>query len=332
MKKAIVTGAGGQDGYYMAALLADKGYNVTGIVHRDDGTNDLKDRINIRELDISDHHAVYELIREIKPDEVYNYAAQSSSIYSWDDTLETCELNFMSVAAILQGIRDHSPECRFFQASSAEIFGRDPVETPQRADTRPHPITPYATAKTASGMLISNYREHYGIFAVSGIFYNHESVRRKQSFLPAKITRTVADIKKGIVDCLYVGNINSERDWGYAPDYMEAAWRTLQLEKADDYVFATGIVHSVREMIEEAFRAVEMPIIWQGEGTDEIGITTDTGRTVVQIDPQFYRSYDRNNSVGDPSKLYEAIQWTPPTSFRDMITDMTQYFVEYGSN
>ncbi len=328
MKKALVTGVGGQDGFYMSELLLEQGYETLGIVHSLKPNACFDNRMTIIPLNIRDYNAVYELVKREKPDEIYNFAAQSSSIYSWDNTRETCELNFMVPVAILESIKDNDLKSRFFQASSAEIFGKDPSEMPQSEKTIIHPATPYATAKSATGMIIENYREHYGVYAVNGILYNHESVRRKESFLPAKISRTVADIKLGLVECLYVGNINSKRDWGYAPDYMEAIWNVMQLEKPDDYIFATGVLHSVREMIELSFKSVGLPILWRGSGKDEVGITDSTGKVVVRIDERFYRDYDRNNSLGNPDKLFKTIDWRPKTSFEEMISYMTNYFVE----
>lgn len=326
MKTAVVTGYGGQDGYYMAEVLANNGYHVVATVH-DKEEEAFSENVEIRRVNIADYNSLYSIIGDIKPDEIYNFAAQSSSIYSWDNTRETFELNLMAPVAILEGIRDYVPNCRFFQASSAEIYGANPKDVPQSENTCFDPQTPYATAKVATADIIRNYRQKYDIFAVNGIFYNHESVRRKESFLPSKIARTVAKIKAGKEDCLYVGNIYSKRDWGYSPDYMYAAWRTLQLDKADDYVFATGVFHTVKEMIEEAFSSVGISLSWHGDGVNEMACT-ENGDVVVRIDPKFYRDYDRCNSIGNANKLYDAIGWRPKTSFNEMISYMTKYFLE----
>lgn len=326
MKTALVTGYGGQDGYYMAEVLSNNEYHVIATVH-DKEDLPISKNVEIRKVNFTDYSNLYELVGKIKPDEIYNFAAQSSSIYSWENTRETFELNLMSPVAILEGIRDYVPWCRFFQASSAEIYGANPKEVPQLETTPFEPLTPYATAKAAAVEIIKNYRQKYGIYAVNGIFYNHESVRRKESFLPSKIARTVAKIKVGKENCLYVGNIYSQRDWGYSPDYMYAAWRTLQLERPDDYIFATGIFHTVKEMIEKSFESVDIRISWKGEGVDETACT-ENGDIVVRIDPKFYRDYDRCNSIGDARKLYKAIDWKPKTSFNEMISYMTRFFLE----
>ena len=328
MKKAIVTGVGGQDGFYMAEILRKKGYEVIGIVHKKDDQLFSDNEIRIIEVDLRKYDDIYMYIKMEQPDEVYNFAAQSSSIYSWEKTRETFELNLMVPVAILESIRDNCPNCRFFQASSAEIYGKEPVECPQNENTAINPATPYATAKSASGMIIKNFREQYGLFVVNGIFYNHESVRRKESFLPAKIVRTVAAIKMGKTDVLTVGNINSKRDWGSAYDYMEAAWEIMQTEDDGDYVFATGIFHTVREMIELAFKTVGVLIIWKGEGIEEVGIDESTGKIVVRVDKKFYRDYDRSNSLGNPERLLTKVRNVNWTSFENMVEKMTYYFID----
>lgn len=327
-KKAIVTGVNGQDGYFMAELLVCKGYRVIGTVRKMSDDIDVPTTIDIRELDLRNYDGIYDLIMAEKPDEVYNFAAQSSSIGSWSKTRETCELNFMVPVAILESIRDNVPQCRFFQASSAEVFGKEPVDFPQDENTVNDPLTPYATAKSAAWTIIRNYRDKYGTFAVNGVFYNHESTRRRTDFIPAKITKSVAMIKKGKLDHLAVGNVNSQRDWGYAPDYMEAAWMTLQCDKGDDYVFATGVLHTVREMINESFACAGIVLSWSGEDVDEVAMDKDTGKIVVRIDKQFFRSYDRCRSLGNADKLKSATGWSPKVSFSQMIEIMTHHYME----
>ena len=327
-KTAIVTGANGQDGFYMTEFLAEKGYRVIGTVRKLANNTDICRDIEVREIDLRHYNEVYDLIQQEKPDEIYNFAAQSSSIGSWDNTRETCELNFMVPVSILESIRDNASNCRFFQASSAEVFGKDPEDYPQTESTTNNPLTPYATAKSATGMIIRNYRDRYGIYAVNGFFYNHESIRRKIDFIPAKITKSVAMIKKGRLDYLAVGNIDSQRDWGYAPDYMEAAWMTMQCDKGDDYVFATGILHTVREMINESFACAGIILSWSGEGVDEVAMDRDTGKIVVRIDKQFFRSYDRCRSLGNADKLKNATGWSPKVSFSKMIEIMTDHYLE----
>ena len=327
-KKAIVTGAGGQDGFFMTNLLTEKGYRVIGTVWESSDSFDIHKNVEIRRIDLRQYDEIYNLIMEEKPHEVYNFAAQSSSVGSWDKTRETCELNFMVPVAILESIRDNVPKCRFFQASSAEIFGKEPVDFPQNENTINNPHTPYATAKSAAGMMIKNYRDHYGIFAVNGILYNHESVRRKLDFIPAKIAKSVALIKKGELEYISVGNVNSQRDWGYSPDYMEAAWATMQCEKSDDYIFATGIFHTVREMINESFACVGITLSWSGEGVDEVAVDINTGNVVVRIDSSFFRSNDRCRSLGCPDRLKMATGWSPKVSFEDMIRIMTDHYLK----
>lgn len=327
MKKAMVTGVTGQDGFYMAKLLSGEGYEVLGLGHRSDRPEDIDSTIHYRYLDIVQDNLLYDIVDQFKPDEIYNFAAQSSSINSWQDTRDTIRRNTMAVAAILESIRDNTPHTKMFQASSAEVFGQTPADVPQKESTLRQPFTPYATAKIATDSLINEYRLHYGIFAVSGILYNHESPRRKSEFLSTKIARTVAEINRHQTECLYVGNLDSRRDWGYAPDYMYAAWRTLQLDKADDYIFATGIQHTVREYIEVAFQSADIQIRWKGVGIDEVGIDDATGRIVVAVDKQYYRDYDRCDSIGNPEKLYNAINWRPQTSFEDMVMLITKAFI-----
>ena len=286
-KRAVVSGVTGQDGFLMTEVLLRKGYEVLGISRKQAELPQFKNKdFSLETVDFQDYRSLMGLIKEVQPDEVYNFAAQSSSINSWDDTLNTLELNLMAPAAIMQAIRDYDAKCKLFQALSCEMFGSHPTNVPQNELTGLNPETPYSSAKAGLLYLIKNYREKYGLFLIGAIFYNHESYRRNINFLSAKVAQSVANIKLNKESCLYVGNMDSKRDFGSAIDYMEAAWRVMQLWNGGEYIFATGELHSVREMIELAFKAIHVDIIWKGQGENEIGVTVK-GDVLVRVNPAY---------------------------------------------
>ncbi|MEA2012452.1 MAG: GDP-mannose 4,6-dehydratase [Verrucomicrobiota bacterium] len=335
MKKALITGITGQDGSYLAEFLIEKGYEVHGIVRR--ASNFNTDRIDhlYRDLhadkvklilhhgDMTDSSNLNRLLEKIHPCEIYNLAAQSHVKVSFEVPEYTAETDAIGVLRILDAIKESGIQTRFYQASTSEQFGKV-QESPQTEKTPFYPRSPYGVAKTYAYWITINYREAYNLHASNGILFNHESPRRGKTFVTRKITMAAASIKKGLQDCLYMGNINSKRDWGYALDYVKMMWMMLQQPEPDDYVVATGEMHSVREFIEKSFGYLDMPILWEGVGTDEIGINSKTGKTVVKIDPKYYRPTEVEELLGDPSKAEKQLGWVPEVKFEELVKLMTQ--------
>jgi GDPmannose 4,6-dehydratase len=315
MKTALITGVTGQDGSYLAELLLEKGYRVVGVVRRSSTENferiaHLRDRIELVQADLLDQYSLIEAVRNAAPAEIYNLAAMSFVPTSWNQPVLTGEFTALGVTRILEAVRSVDPAIRFYQASSSEMFGKV-RETPQTEDTPFYPRSPYGVAKVYGHYITVNYRESYDLFAVSGILFNHESPRRGLEFVTRKVTNAVARIKNGLEKELRMGNLDARRDWGFAGDYVDAMWRMLQQDEADDYVVATGETHSVRELVEVAFGHVGL----------------DWEKYVVQ-DPRFYRPAEVDLLVGDPRKARERLGWTPAITFDGLVRMMVDADME----
>ena len=318
-KTAFITGVSGHDGAYLSKLLLEKGYRVvggirrtsTGIIHRLAELGIDKD-VELVTFDLSEFQNILRLLGKVKPDEFYNLAAQSFVGSSWDLPLYTADVDAVSVCRILEGIRDIVPDCRFYQASTSEMFGHV-REIPQSETTPFYPRSPYGVVKLYGHWITVNYRESFGLHASSGILFNHESPLRGVEFVTRKITLALARIAQGQQDTLYLGNMEAKRDWGYAAEYVEGMWRMLQQETADDYVLATGNTYTVRSFVEGAGRALGFDLVWEGEAETEVGIDRKTGRTLVRVDPKFYRPAEVEILIGDPSKAKAALGWVPAT-------------------
>jgi len=311
MPTALITGITGQDGSYLAELLLTKGYRVVGMVRRASTENferiaAFRDRLELRQADLLDQLSLLDLVRVVQPDEVYNLAAQSFVPTSWAQPVLTAEFDAIGVTRLLEAVRLAAPAARFYQASSSEMFGKV-RETPQRETTPFHPRSPYGVAKTFGHFITVNYRESYGLFACSGILFNHESPRRGREFVTRKVSEGAARIKRGLARELRLGNLDARRDWGFAGDYVEAMWRMLQQPGPDDYVVATGEAHSVRELVETAFGALELD--W---------------RAFVREDPALLRPAEVDHLVGDASKARTTLGWQPRVSFPQLIEMMVQ--------
>ncbi|QXE91563.1 GDP-mannose 4,6-dehydratase [Geomonas subterranea] len=334
MKKALITGITGQDGSYLAELLLEKGYEVHGVIRRSSSFNtgridhiyrdphDPQTRLFLHYGDLNDASSINRLLRDIRPDEIYNLGAQSHVRVSFDVPEYTGEVDALGAVRILEGIREAGLGTRFYQASSSELYGKV-VETPQKETTPFYPRSPYACAKAYAFYITMNYRESYDIFACNGILFNHESPRRGETFVTRKITRAAARIKLGLQDCLYLGNIDAKRDWGFAGDYVEAMWLMLQQDQPDDYVVATGETYMVRTFAELVFSRLGMPLEWKGEGVEEVGIDSATGRTVIRIDPRYFRPAEVDLLLGDATKAKEKLGWQLRTSFEALVQMMT---------
>lgn len=334
MKKALITGITGQDGSYLAELLLEKGYEVHGMIRRSSSFNtgridhiyrdphEKNVRLFLHYGDLNDASSINTLLRNIQPDEIYNLGAQSHVRVSFDIPEYTGEVDALGTVRILEGIRETELQTRFYQASSSELYGKV-VETPQTETTPFHPRSPYACAKAYAFYITQNYRESYGMYACNGILFNHESPRRGETFVTRKITRAAARIKLGLQECLYLGNLDAKRDWGFAGDYVQAMWLMLQQEKADDYVIATGETYKVRTFAEMVFARLGMPLQWQGAGIDETGIDAVTGKTVLRIDSKYFRPAEVDLLLGDPAKAKRELGWKLHTSFEQLVNMMT---------
>lgn len=337
-KKALITGVTGQDGSYLAEILLEKGYEVHGIKRRSSSLNTQRidhiyrdqhekgwEKFVLHYADLTDANNISRLIREIEPDEVYNLAAQSHVAVSFELPEYTLQATAAGVLNVLEAIRiaGFANKTKFYQASSSEMYGQV-QEIPQTEKTPFHPRSPYGVAKVCAFWMTVNYREAYNMFACNGILFNHESPRRGETFVTRKITRAVANIKYGLQDTLYLGNLDSQRDWGYARDYAEAMWLMLQQEKPDDYVIAMNETHSVREFVELAFKEVGINIVWQGKGLDEIGLDRDTGKVVVAVDKRYFRPSEVDLLLGDSTKARKMLNWTPRTSLQDLVKIMVE--------
>ena len=339
MKKALITGITGQDGSYLAELLLSKGYEVHGMIRRSSSFNTgrinhiyrdphEKDvRLFLHYGDLNDASSINKLLRDIQPDEIYNLGAQSHVRVSFDVPEYTGEVDALGAVRILEGIRESGLNTRFYQASSSELYGKV-VETPQKETTPFYPRSPYACAKAYAFYITMNYRESYGMYACNGILFNHESPRRGETFVTRKITRAAARIKLGMQNCLYLGNIDAKRDWGFAGDYVEAMWLMLQQDQPEDYVIATGETYMVRTFAEKVFARLGMPLEWQGSGEAETGIDRNSGKTVIKIDPKYFRPAEVDLLLGDPSKARQQMGWELKTSFEQLVNMMVDADLE----
>lgn len=333
MKKALITGITGQDGSYLAELLLEKGYEVHGIIRRASTFNTgridhlYKDphlegvRLFLHYGDLADSSNLSRLIEKIRPDEIYNLGAQSHVKVSFEVPEYTADVDAVGTLRLLDAIRETGVPARFYQASTSELYGKV-VEVPQSETTPFYPRSPYAVAKQYGYWITRNYREAYGLHASNGILFNHESPRRGETFVTRKITMAAARIHRGLQDCFYMGNLDAKRDWGYAPDYVKAMWLMLQQDCSDDYVIATGEMHTVREFIEKAFGELGRKIEWCGQGIDEIGIDTTSGRPVVRIDPGYFRPAEVEQLLGNPEKVRRRLGWEPEVRFEKLVRIM----------
>ena len=332
MKNALITGINGQDGSYLAELLLEKGYNVYGIMRRkavaDYGNVEhLKDKIHFIYADMIDVVSLINAMRISQADEVYNLAAQSFVGTSWDQPVATAEIDAIGVTNMLEAIRTVKPSCRFYQASTSEMFGLV-QEIPQKETTPFYPRSPYGVAKLYGHWITKNYRESYGMYACSGILFNHESERRGKEFVTRKITDAVARIKQGAQEYLELGNLDSKRDWGHSKDYVYAMWLMLQQEEPDDYVVATNETRTVREFVETAFQKVGITIKWSGTGVDEVGKDAATGKVIVKVNKDFFRPAEVDILIGDPTKAETKLGWVREISFDELVDRMVKNDME----
>lgn len=342
-KKALITGITGQDGSYLAELLLEKGYEVHGLIRRSSTFNtsridhlleeSLKSdaRVISQYGDLADSSNLFRLIDKIQPDEVYNLGAQSHVQISFEMPEYTGDVVGLGALRLLDAIKNMDKRARFYQASTSEMFGKV-AEVPQKETTPFHPRSPYGCAKMYAYWATINYRESYNIFACNGILFNHESPRRGENFVTRKITRGLSRVKLGKERCLYLGNMDAKRDWGYAKDYVEAMWLILQQTEPDDYVIASGETHTVREFVEKVGKVLGMKIVWKGSGVNEIGIDSKTSKTVVRIDPKFFRPAEVDLLIGDASKARKQLGWSPKTSFNELVEIMANFDYENESN
>ena len=328
MKNALITGITGQDGSYLAELLLEKGYRVYGIMRRKSvvdygNVEHIKDKINFIYADMTDVISLINAMRVSQADEVYNLAAQSFVATSWEQPLATAEIDAVGVTNMLEAIRTVKPSCRFYQASTSEMFGL--VQAIPQCETTPfYPRSPYGVAKLYGHWITKNYRESYGLFTCSGILFNHESERRGKEFVTRKITDAAARIKFGIQEYVELGNLDSKRDWGHSKDYVRAMWLMLQQDKPDDYVVATNETRTVREFVEIAFRTAGIDIEWQGTGVNEVGIDKATGKTVVKVSEKFFRPAEVDILLGNPEKAEKTLGWTREISFAELVERMVR--------
>lgn len=343
MKKALITGITGQDGSFLAEFLLAKGYEVHGIIRRSSTFNtsriehlylnewirDMRQEraVNLHYGDMTDSSSLVRIIQEVHPDEIYNLAAQSHVKVSFDVPEYTAETDAVGTLRLLEAVRilGMEKQCRIYQASTSELFGKV-QEVPQKETTPFYPRSPYGVAKQYGFWITKNYRESYGMFAVNGILFNHESERRGETFVTRKITLAAAAIAQGRQDKLYLGNLDARRDWGYAKDYVECMWLILQHPTPEDFVIATGEMHTVREFCTLAFREAGIELRWEGSGVDEKGIDTATGRTLVEVDPKYFRPAEVEQLLGDPTKAKTLLGWNPrKTSFEALVKLMVQH-------
>ena len=333
-KTALITGISGQDGSYLSEFLLDKGYEVHGIIRR--SSSDHRERIahlegherfHLHYGDLGDSMSLVAIIGSVRPDEIYNLAAQSHVQVSFDVPEFTADIDGTGVLRILEAVRitGQAQTCRIYQASTSELYGKV-EEVPQSELTPFHPYSPYAVAKQYGFWITKEYREAYNMYACSGILFNHESERRGETFVTRKITLAASRIVQGKQDKLYLGNLSSLRDWGYAKDYVECMWLMLQQDEADDYVIATGVQHTVREFATLAFRYAGIELEWKGDGIDEKGVDKNTGRVLIEVSEDFYRPTDVVNLIGDPSKARKQLGWNPTkTSFEELVKLMVDH-------
>ena len=338
MKKALITGITGQDGSYLAELLLDKGYEVHGVVRRSSTFNRgridhlrkavMGERhIRLHYADLGDTESLTTVLAEVRPDEIYNLAAQSHVGISFTMPTYTGDVSGLGVVRLLEGVRQVVPEARFYQASSSELFGKA-TEVPQNEDTPFHPRSPYAVAKLYAHWATINFREAHGIFATNGILFNHESPRRGENFVTRKITRAVAEIATGTRDWVSLGNLEARRDWGFAGDFVDAMWRIVQTDEPDDWVVGTGEEHSVREFCEQAFGLVGVDLEWSGSGLDEVGRDRATGTKRVVVNSRYFRPAEVDRLLSDSTKIRRELGWKPRVGFQELVEMMVNADIE----
>ena len=342
-KVALITGITGQDGSYLAEFLTEKGYDVHGLLRRsssfntgriehlylDEWVRDMKKQrpINLHWADMTDSSSLIRIIGEVRPTEIYNLAAQSHVKVSFEVPEYTADVDATGVLRLLEAVRicGLEKQCRIYQASTSELYGKV-QEVPQKETTPFYPRSPYSVAKLYGYWIVKNYRESYGMYCCNGILFNHESERRGETFVTRKITLAACRIKQGFQDKLYLGNLDAKRDWGYAKDYVECMWMMLQQEQPEDFVIATGEMHTVREFCELAFKEAGIDIRWEGQGVNEKGIDTQTNRVLIEVDPKYFRPCEVEQLLGDPTKAKAMLGWNPTkTSFRELIKKMVEH-------
>ncbi|EEX52346.1 GDP-mannose 4,6-dehydratase [Prevotella sp. oral taxon 472 str. F0295] len=342
-KVALITGITGQDGSYLAEFLTEKGYDVHGLLRRsssfntgriehlylDEWVRDMKKQrpINLHWADMTDSSSLIRIIGEVRPTEIYNLAAQSHVKVSFEVPEYTADVDATGVLRLLEAVRicGLEKQCRIYQASTSELYGKV-QEVPQKETTPFYPRSPYSVAKLYGYWIVKNYRESYGMYCCNGILFNHESERRGETFVTRKITLAACRIKQGFQDKLYLGNLDAKRDWGYAKDYVECMWMMLQQEQPEDFVIATGEMHTVREFCELAFKEAGIDIRWEGQGVNEKGIDTQTNRVLIEVDPKYFRPCEVEQLLGDPTKAKTMLGWNPTkTSFRELIKKMVEH-------
>ena len=342
MKKALISGITGQDGSFLAEFLLQKGYEVHGILRRSSSFNtgriehlyfeQLKELLTSESIEVvTDSSSLIRIIQSVQPDEIYNLAAQSHVKVSFDVPEYTAETDAVGTLRMLEAVRILGMEkkTRIYQASTSELFGKV-QEVPQSETTPFYPRSPYGVAKQYGFWITKNYRESYGMFAVNGILFNHESERRGETFVTRKITLAAARIAQGFQDKLYLGNLDARRDWGYAKDYIECMWLILQHDTPEDFVIATGEMHTVREFATLAFREVGITLCWEGQGVDEKGIDTQTGKVLVEVDPKYFRPAEVEQLLGDPTKAKTLLGWNPrQTSFEELVRIMAEHDMKF---
>ena len=322
-KKALITGIAGQDGSYLAELLLHKGYEVHGVIRRSSSFNTARidhifNDLTLHYGDVTDPINIYNLLKKIHPEEIYNLAAQSHVKISFEIPDYTSQVDALGTLRILEAMRGLGLQSKFYQASTSELYGKV-QEIPQNEQTPFYPRSPYAVSKLYAYWIIKNYREAYNIFAANGILFNHESPRRGGNFVSKKIVSAVASIKKKELDFLKLGNLNAKRDWGYAPEFVEGMWMILQQSKADDYVFATGQTNTVRRFDELAFKHIDIDIGWRGDGVDEVGFNVKNNDILIRIDPKYFRPTEVDLLQGDARKAKKILNWSPKTDFKSLV-------------
>ena len=342
-KVALITGITGQDGSYLAEFLTEKGYDVHGLLRRsssfntgriehlylDEWVRDMKKQrpINLHWADMTDSSSLIRIIGEVRPTEIYNLAAQSHVKVSFEVPEYTADVDATGVLRLLEAVRicGLEKQCRIYQASTSELYVKV-QEVPQKETTPFYPRSPYSVAKLYGYWIVKNYRESYGLYCCNGILFNHESERRGETFVTRKITLAACRIKQGFQDKLYLGNLDAKRDWGYAKDYVECMWMMLQQEQPEDFVIATGEMHTVREFCELAFKEAGIDIRWEGQGVNEKGVDTQTNRVLIEVDPKYFRPCEVEQLLGDPTKAKTMLGWNPTkTSFRELIKKMVEH-------
>jgi len=338
MKKALITGITGQDGSYLAELLLSKGYEVHGIIRRSSSFNTgridhiingkkYKDQFFFHHGDVTDASNLNRILEDVEPSEIYNLAAQSHVKVSFEIPDYTAQVDALGTLRFLDAIRETNIDTKFYQASTSELYGKV-REIPQNENTPFYPRSPYGVAKLYGYWIIINYREAYNIFACNGILFNHESPRRGETFVTRKITLGAVRIKQGLQEKLLLGNLDSKRDWGYAPEYVEGMWKMLQLDKPDDFVLATGEQHTVREFVELTFKELDIEIKWEGNGINEKGINKKTDQIIIEIDPKYFRPTEVETLLGDPEKAKKILEWQPKTKFDELVKIMVSSDLE----